>query len=120
MPRTREKRQAHRIQPFVVPCRIVFKARRVAGHLVDLSVGGARIATEEDLPKAGSRVVIEARFGSSVDHTKLRGALKWIHKAERPLMGHVAGITFQGMTARQKLAVEFVLYEFRRRAASLS
>jgi hypothetical protein len=120
MPRTREKRQAHRIKPFVIPCRIAFKRRRLSGHLVDLSVAGARIASEEELPEKGSRVVIEARFGNAAAPTRLRGELKWIKKAEGPLEGHLAGITFQGITARQTLAVEFVLYEFRRRAASLS
>ena len=120
MPRIREKRQASRIEPFVIPCRVVHRARRVAGHLVDLSVQGARIASEEDLPKAGSLITLEARFGASVAHTRLPGQVKWVRKAEAPLRGHVAGVTFRGMTDRQQLAVEFVLFEFRRRAAALS
>jgi hypothetical protein len=120
MPRIREKRQASRIQPFVIPCRVVHRSRRVAGHLVDLSVAGARIASEEDLPKAGSAITLEVRFGAAVTHLRLPGQVKWVRKTEPPLTGHLAGITFRRMTDRQKLAVEFVLYEFRQRAAALS
>jgi PilZ domain len=120
MPRIREKRQATRIEPFVIPCRVLHKTRRLVGHLVDLSMRGARLASEEELPKAGSRIVIEARFGASPAHTRLSGEVKWVKKALRPLTGQMAGITFRGMTEPQKLAVELVLYEFRRRAAALS
>ncbi len=120
MPRIREKRQASRIQPFVIPCRVLHRSRRLPAHVVDLSVRGARIASEEELPKAGSLITVEARFGTSLAHTGLPGQVKWVRRAESPLTGHLAGITFRGMTDRQQLAVEFVLYEFRRRAAALS
>ena len=120
MPRIREKRQASRVQPFVIPCRIVSRSRRLPAHLVDLSVAGARIASEEELPKAGSAITVEVRFGTSVTHLRLPGQVKWVRKAEPPLAGHLAGITFRRLTDRQKLAVEFVLYEFRRRAEALS
>jgi hypothetical protein len=120
MPRIREKRQASRIEPFVIPCRVLHKTRRLAGHLVDLSIRGARLASEEELPKTGSRIVIEARFGASTAHTRLSAEVKWVKKAGRPLTGQMAGITFRGMTEQQQLAVEFALYEFRRRAAALS
>jgi PilZ domain len=120
MPRTGEKRQASRIEPFVIPCRVLHKTRRFVGHLVDLSVRGARLASEEELPKKGSRIVIEARFGASPVHTRLSAEVKWVKKVVRPLTGQMAGITFRGMTEQQQLAVEFVLYEFRRRAAALS
>ena len=120
MARIREKRQASRIEPFVIPCRVVHKTRRLAAHLVDLSPRGSRLASEDPLPKVGSRIVIEVRFGTSAVHTRLRAEVKWVKKAKRPLTGQMAGITFQAMTEGQKLAVEFVLYEFRRRAAALS
>ncbi|MFI5185040.1 MAG: PilZ domain-containing protein [Vicinamibacteria bacterium] len=120
MPRIREKRKASRIQPFVIPCRVVHRSRHVPGHLVDLSVRGARIASEEELPKAGSLMTVEARFGAAVAPTRLPCQVKWVRKAGSPLTGHLAGITFRGLTDRQQLAVEFVLYEFRRRAAALN
>ena len=119
MARTREKRKASRIEPFVVPCRVLHKMRRLAGHLVDLSVRGARLASEEVLPKTGSRIVIEAKLGASVA-MRLNGEVKWVRKIGRPLAGQMAGITFRGMTEKQQHAVEFALYEFRRRAAALT
>ncbi len=42
---------------------------------------GARLASEEELPKAGSRIVIEARFGASPAHTRLSGEVKWVKTA---------------------------------------
>ena len=121
MPRTREKRKARRIQPFVAPCRVVHRKRRVSGHLIDLSPRGARIASEESLPKAGSKVVVEARLGSSTaTFTLLPGEIKWVRPARRPLEGEICGVTFKGLSGSQQLALEFVLYDFRRRAAQLS
>jgi len=88
--------------------------------MVELSASGVRIASEDELPKAGSAITVEARFGASVTYLRLPGQVKWVRKAESPLKGHLAGITFRRLTQRQQLAVEFALYEFRRRAAALS
>jgi len=120
MPQTREKRKARRIQPFVAPCRVVHRRRRVSGHLIDLSPRGARVASEEALPKAGSKVVVEARLGSVATYTLLPGEVKWVRAAKRPLKGEICGVTFKGLSGPQQLALEFVLYDFRRRAAQLS
>ena len=117
MPR-REKRSVRRIQPLVAPCRVRHRARRIPGHLLDLSQRGARLASEDALPKAGSRVVIEARFGS-LPLTRLSGEVEWVKPAPKPAVGHLCGVSFRGMTDEQQLALEFVIYEFRRRAAQL-
>jgi hypothetical protein len=95
-----------------------YRAQRIAGHLVDLSRRGARIASEEALPKAGSRIVIEARFGS-LPAIRLAGEVKWVKAAPKGAVGEVCGVDFRGITDEQQLALEFVLYEFRRRAAQL-
>ena len=121
MPRSREKRQSRRIQPFVAPCRVVHRTRRILGHLIDLSPRGARVATEEALPRAGSKIIVEARLDpGATTYTPLPGEIKWVRAAKRPLTGHVCGVTFKGISGSQQLALEFVLYEFRRRAAQLS
>ena len=121
MPRTREKRQARRIQPFVAPCRVVHRARRILGHIVDLSPRGARVASEEPLPKAGAKIVVEARLNpGATTYTLLPGEIKWVRTATRPLKGQLCGVTFKRLSGPQQLALEFVLYEFRRRAAQLS
>jgi hypothetical protein len=92
----------------------------VSGHLIDLSPRGARVASEEALPKAGSKVVVEARLGSVATYTLLPGEVKWVRAAKRPLKGEICGVTFKGLSGPQQLALEFVLYDFRRRAAQLS
>jgi len=102
----------------VAPCRLLYRKRRIAGHLLDLSRRGARIASEEPLPKAGSRIVIEARFGA-VPAVRLTGEVKWVKPAPKHAAGELCGVGFRGITGEQQLALEFVLYEFRRRAAQL-
>lgn len=118
MPPKREKRTVHRIEPLVTPCRVRHRTRRIAGHLVDLSRRGARIASEDKLPKAGSRIVIEARFGA-LPAVRLTGEVKWVKPAPKHAAGELCGVGFRGITGEQQLALEFVLYEFRRRAAQL-
>ena len=115
----REKRKVRRIQPLVMSCRVIHRARRIPGHFVDLSPRGARIASEDALPKAGSRIVIEVRFGA-LPYTRLPGDMKWTKTARGATPGQVGGVTFRGITGEQQLALEFVLYEFRRRAAQLA
>ncbi len=114
----REQRTVRRIEPLAAPCRVRHRSRQIPGHLVDLSPRGARIAAEETLPKAGSRVVIEARFGA-LPATRLPGQVKWVKAAPRAVAGEICGVSFRGLTGEQQLALEFVLYEFKRRAAQL-
>jgi PilZ domain len=113
-----EKRTVRRIEPLAAPCRLRFRDRQIPGHLVDLSARGARIAAEEKLPKVGSRVVIEARFGA-LPATRLPGHVKWVRAAPKATAGETCGVSFRGLTGEQQLALEFVLYEFKRRAALL-
>jgi len=119
MPPKREKRRVGRIEPLVMPCRVVHGKRRIAAHLVDLSPRGARVAALDDLPKAGRRILIEVRFGT-LPYTRLPGEVKWTKVARGRAAGQVSGVTFRGITGEQELALEFVLYEFRRRAAQLA
>jgi hypothetical protein len=114
----REKRSVRRIEPLVASCRVRYRGRPIAAHLVDLSSRGARIASEEALPKVGSRVMIEARFGT-LPPTQLPGEVKWVKDAATPASGQLCGVTFRRMTGEQQLALEYVLYEFKRRAAQL-
>lgn len=118
MPPKREKRTVRRVEPLVATCRVHHRTRRIAGHLLDLSRRGARIASEEALPKAGSRIVIEARLGPS-PALRLAGEVKWVKAAPKGAAGELCGVGFRGITGEQQLALEFVLYEFRRRAAQL-
>jgi hypothetical protein len=118
VPPKRDKRTIRRIEPLVASCRVRYRTRRIAGHLVDLSRRGARIASEETLPKAGSRIVIEARFGA-LPAIRLAGEVKWVKAAPKRAAGQLCGVGFRGITGEQQLALEFVLYEFRRRAAQL-
>jgi PilZ domain len=114
----REQRTIRRIEPLAAPCRIRQRGRQIPGHLVDLSARGARVAAEENLPKVGSRVVIEARFGA-LPATRLPGHVKWVKAAPKEAAGGTCGVSFRGLTGEQQLALEFVLYEFKRRAAQL-
>jgi PilZ domain len=114
----REKRTVRRIEPLATPCRVRHGSRQIAGHLVDLSPRGARIASEEPLPRVGSRVVVEARF-RGMPATRLPGQVRWIKPSPGPAEGETCGISFRGITGEQQLALEFVIYEFKRRAAQL-
>lgn len=116
----KEKRKTRRVQPYVAPCRIVLRTRRLAAYLADLSTHGARIVSDESLPAVGSRVVVEVRFGKSLAYSRLPGEVKWVKTRKRPRPSHLCGLTFRGITGEQQLALEFALYEFRRRAAQFA
>lgn len=113
-----EKRKGERIQPFLAPCRVVHGSRRFAGYLIELSLGGGRIACKAAPPPAGSSVVLEVRFGKARERTRLPAQVRWSGKQPDVEDGNVFGVTFAASGEAER-AVEAALDEFRRRAAAL-
>jgi Tfp pilus assembly protein PilZ len=114
-----EKRRTPRIQPFVAPCHVAAGARRMAAYLTDLSLEGARIACDAEVPALEEWVTIEVRLPREAERSSLPGRVKWAQPAETR-KGHVFGITFEGMSPEAQGTVARVMAEFRRLAAELS
>jgi hypothetical protein len=114
----REQRKGDRIQPFLAPCRVMDGGRRFAGHLIELSREGGRIACKATPPAKGASVVLEVRFGKAPGRTRLPAQVRWSGPQRDPQDGHVFGVTFVA-TDEGALAVDAALAEFRRRAAAL-
>jgi hypothetical protein len=114
----REQRKGDRIQPFLAPCRVVHGGGRFAGHLVELSMEGGRVACKATPPAAGSDVVLEVRFGKSPQRTRLPAQVRWAGRAPDAADGHLFGVTFTAMGDAEQ-AVTAALDEFRRRVAAL-
>jgi hypothetical protein len=115
-----EKRRAPRIQPYVAPCRIVHAGRRLAGYVVELGPLGARVSCDAEPPGPGEAVVLEVRFSRQAVYSPLPAEVKWTRPPEAAGVGHLAGLTFLGVSAEQQRTLERVLDEFRRRAALLA
>lgn len=115
---TREQRQGERIQPFLAPCRVLHGSRRFAGHVIELSQEGGRIACKAAPPPADATIVLEVRFGKDPSRTRLPAQVRWSKRQPDAQDGHVFGVTF---TAGEEAAraVAAALQEFRRRAAAL-
>lgn len=116
--RLTEKRQVPRIEPFVVPCRLVQRARRCAAYLTDLSARGARLFVDGATPAVGASVALELRIGRQAARSRLRGLVKWTRP--RAAGGHEFGVTWSGLKARDRTALLTVIEEFRRRAAQIA
>jgi len=114
----REQRRGERIQPFLAPCRVVHGSRRFAGHLVELSLEGGRVACKASPPPSGADVVLEVRFGKGPERTRLPAQVRWSGPQPDARDGHVFGVTFVAAGEAER-AVEAVLAEFRRRVAAL-
>lgn len=112
-----QKRQALRIQPFVAPCRYLSGEQRLPGFLTDLSSRGGRLHTDFEPPAADERITVEVRLGRKATHVRLRCAVAWVKPSPRG--GHVFGVSFEGNGPDEQQAVDAVVEEFRRRAASL-
>ncbi len=117
-PRGTDKRQTPRIHPFVVPCQLVQRARRRAAYLTDLSSRGARVTLDDEPPDVGASLTLELRIGRQVARTRLRAVVKWVRAGERG--AHQFGITFKGLKAQERRALEAVVEEFHRRAAQIA
>jgi hypothetical protein len=113
-----EKRQAPRIQPFVASCRWVLGDRRVAGFLTDLSVRGGRIHTDGEPPAVGTALVVEVRIGRRATHLRIPATVRWSKVSPRG--GWLFGANFEGVGGDEQKALEAVVEEFQRRAASIA
>jgi hypothetical protein len=112
-----EKRQAQRIQPFVAPCRYRIGDTRVPAFLTDLSPRGGRIQADVEAPEVGTLLEVEVRIGRLATHLRLPGTVRWSRAAPRG--GYVFGMSFDGVSPRDQAALDGVVDEFRRRAASI-
>jgi hypothetical protein len=112
-----EKRRTPRIQPFVAPCRYVVGDVRVAAFLTDISPHGGRIHTDVDPPAVGVVVTVEARLGRMATHLRIPATVRWTGPAPRG--GFVFGLSFDGIAPDAQSALDGVVEEFRRRAASI-
>jgi hypothetical protein len=115
-----EKRREPRIQPYVAPCRVLDKARRVSGYVMDLSPTGSRISVESEPPAPGSSVVIEVRFSRSSPHSLLPGQVRWVKGPDGPNNTFTFGMTFEGLNPEQQQVLSAVVEEFRKRADDLA
>jgi hypothetical protein len=114
-----EKRKALRINPYVVPCRVVEGQRRRAGYVTELSVRGLRVLCEGDPPALHARVVIEVRLGRKVAHTRLPGEVRWVRRGDGG--SHNAfGMTFEQISEGERGALEGVVAEFKRHVEEIS
>lgn len=114
----RPQRKGDRIQPFLAPCRVLHDGRRFAGHLVELSREGGRVACKAEPPPKGATVVLEVRLGKAPGRTRLTAQVRWSGPQPDPQDGHVFGVTFAAAD-EAALAVDSALAEFRRRAAAI-
>jgi hypothetical protein len=114
----REQRKGERIQPFLAPCRVAHGSRRFAGHLIELSREGGRIACKAAPPPAGASVLLEVRFGKAPERTRLPAEVRWSGPQPNPQDGFLFGVTFAAADEAER-AVEAALDEFRRRAAAI-
>jgi hypothetical protein len=114
----RQKRQGERIQPFLAPCRVTDGDRHFAGHLIELSLEGGRVACKVPPPPPGAAVVLDVRLGEAPERTRLPAHVRWSGPAPDAGDGYLFGVTFVA-TDEAERAVEAALEEFRRRAAAL-
>jgi hypothetical protein len=112
-----EKRRTPRLQPFVVPCRYVVDDRREDAFITDISERGARIQTDVEPPATGAVVNVEARLGRQAAALRMPGTVRWSRPSARG--GFVFGMRFEGATPDAQRALDGVIEEFKRRAASI-
>jgi hypothetical protein len=115
-----EKRKTPRIQPYVVPCRILDGDRRQNGYLTDLSPRGARVRCEQEAPAVGQVVSLEVRFARRQGRARLTGRVQWSHPLLHPDKGHDFGVTFEGLQRREQELLEAVVKDFHRQAEQLA
>ncbi len=118
-PSRKDKRRTSRIEPYLAPCRVVVGRRRIGGYVTNLSPRGARVYCDEPPPRVGQKVALEIRFRERSAATRILAEARWVKAAFDPTEVHSFGVSFRGISASQRRAVEAVLQEFRRRAAAL-
>lgn len=116
----REKRKTDRIQPFVTPCKVIDGERTLSAYVTDLSTRGARISSNASLGRGAQSVVIQVRLSRASAACKLPARIQWMQAGSKPGEAAVFGVTFEGVSAELQMQLEFVVKEFRRRAALLT
>jgi hypothetical protein len=111
------KRQAPRIQPFVVPCRFAVGEARVPGYLTDISSRGGRVHTNAEPPPIGTAVLVEVRLRSLPTHLPVPATVRWARAAERG--GFAFGCSFDAIGPEEQKVLDAVVAEFQRRADSI-
>jgi hypothetical protein len=114
----RDKRRTPRMQPFVVPCRIVLGMHRLSAYITDLSLGGGRVHADGEVPNPGTLVTLEVRIGKRVAHSRIPAVVKWSQAATKG--GQDFGLTFEGLSPGDQKALQTVVDEFHRRAAQIA
>jgi hypothetical protein len=114
----RDKRRTPRMQPFVVPCRIVLGMHRLSAYITDLSLGGGRVHADGEVPNPGTLVTLEVRIGKRVAHSRIPAVVKWSKAA--PKTGQDFGLTFEGLSPADQKALQAVVDEFHLRAAQIA
>jgi hypothetical protein len=117
-PLVTEKRKSPRIAPFLASCLVLEGERPVPGFLMDLSLQGARVACEENPPKSGGKVVLDARLGRRHGHLRLGCLVKWVHRTAAG--GYTFGLRFDDIGAVERGVLVEAIEDFRRRAAAIS
>jgi len=113
-----QRRQAERIQPFVVPCRYAVGDSRVPGFLTNISTLGALVHTDAEPPAVDSALVLEVRLRAQPTHVSMRATVRWARPHERG--GHVFGCRFEAVGAEEQKVLDDVVADFRRRADALA
>lgn len=116
----REQRKGERIQPFVAPCRVMHEGRVFAAHLVELSLGGGRVACRATPPPAGSSVELEVRFEEGAERARLAAEVRWARRLPDSEDGHMFGVSFAHVGDDGERVVAEAIEQFRLRAAALS
>jgi hypothetical protein len=120
MSERREKRKTPRIQPYVVPCRILDGERRHPGYVTDLSTRGARVTCEQEPPAVGQVVGLEVRFARKQGKARLSGRVQWSRPLLHPAKGQDFGVTFEGLQRREQDLLEAIVRDFQSQAEQLT
>jgi hypothetical protein len=112
-----EKRGAPRVQPFIVLCGITDGDEHRSAYLTDLSVAGARIASTQALPAAGTALRLDVRFAGQLEPVQLPVRVIWVQPGGGPRETNVFGVSFDGISLEDHRLLDTVLAEFRRKAA---
>jgi hypothetical protein len=113
-----QRRQAERIQPFVVPCRYAVGESRVPGFLTNISTLGALVRTDAEPPAVGAALQLEVRLRAQATHISVPATVRWTRPHERG--GHVFGCRFEAVGEEARKVLDEVVADFRRRAAALA
>lgn len=111
------RRQSERILPFVAPCRSAVADERVPGFLTDISRQGGRIHTEVEPPAVGAALSVELRVARQPVALRLPATVRWVRPGERG--GFVFGVSFDGAGDDEQKALDSLVEDFLRRAASI-